>query len=131
MSANLKISAVAIGLEKVSFHPSPKGQCQRMLKLPFNCVDHNTLWKILEEMGVPDHLICLLRNLYADQEATVRTGHGIMDWFQIGKGVHQGCILSPCLFNLHAEYIMRNARLDEAQAGIKIAGRNINNLRCR
>ena len=80
-------------------------------------------------MGIPDHLICLLRNLYAGQEATVRTGHGTTDWFQIGKGVHQGCILSPCLFNLYAEYIMRNARLDEAQAGIKIARRNVNNLR--
>ena len=81
------------------------------------------------EMGIPDHLTCFLRNLYAGQEATVRTGHGTTDWFQIGKGVHQGCILSPCLFNLHAEYIMQNARLDEGQAGIKIAGRNINNLR--
>ena len=80
-------------------------------------------------MGIPDHLTCLLRNLYADQEETVRTGHGTTDWFQVGKGVHQGCILSPCLFNLYAEYIMRNAGLDEAQAGIKIAGRNINNLR--
>ena len=80
-------------------------------------------------MGIPDHLTCLLRNLYADQEATVRTRHGTMDWFQIGKGIHQGCILSPCLFNLHAEYIMRNAGLQEAQAGIKIARRNINNLR--
>ena len=80
-------------------------------------------------MGIPDHLICLLRNLYADQEATIRTGHGTTDWFQTGNGVHQGCILSPCLFNLYAEYIMRNARLDEAQAGIKIVGRNINNLR--
>src|SRR5574340_1267238 len=86
-------------------------------------------WKILQEMGIPDHLICLLRNLYAGQEATVRTGHGTTDWFQIGKGVHQGCILSPCLFNLYAEYIMRNAGLEEAHAGIKIAGRNINNLR--
>jgi len=92
------------------------------------CVDHNKLWKILKEMGIPDHLICLLRNLYAGQEATVRTGHGT-DWFQIGKGVRQGCILSSCLFNLYAEYIMRNAGLEEAQAGIKIAGRNINNLR--
>ena len=91
-------------------------------------LDHNKLWKILQEMGIPDHLTCLLRNLYAGQEATVRTGHGTTDWFQIGKGVHQGCILSPCLFNLHAEYIMRTAGLDEAQAGIKIAGRNINNL---
>ena len=88
----------------------------------FDCVDHNKLWKILKEMGIPDHLNCLLRNLYAGQEATVRTGHGTTDWFQIGKGVHQVCILSPCLFNLHAEYIMRNTGLDEAQAGIKIAG---------
>ena len=95
----------------------------------FNCVDHNKLWKILKEMGISDHLICLLRNLYAAQEATVRTGHGTTDWFQIGKGVRQSCILSPCLFNLYAEYIMRKAGLDEAQAGIKIARRNINNLR--
>ena len=94
----------------------------------FDCVDHNKLWKILKEMGIPDHLTCLLRNLYAGQEATVRTGHGTTDWFQIGKGVFQGCILSPCLFNLYAENIMRNAGLDEAQTGIKIAGRNINNL---
>ena len=86
-------------------------------------------WKILKEMGIPDHLICLLRNLYAGQEATVRTGHGTTNWFQIGKGVRQGCILSPCLFNFYAEYIMRNAGLEEAQAGIKTAGRNINNLR--
>ena len=93
------------------------------------CVDHNRLWKILKEVGIPDHLTCLLRNLYAGQEATVRTGHGTTDWFQIGKEVHQGCILSPCLFNFYAEYIMRNAGLNEAQAGIKIAGRNINNLR--
>ena len=91
-------------------------------------VDHNKLWKILKEMSIPGHLTCLLRNLYAGQEATVRTGHGTTDWFQIGKGVHQGCISSPCLFNLYAEYIMRNAGLEEAQAGIKIAGRNINNL---
>ena len=95
----------------------------------FDCVDHNKLWKILKEMGIPDHLNCLLRNLYAGQEATVRTGHGTTDWFQIGKGVHQGCILSSCLFNLHAEYIMRNAGLNEAPAGIKIAERNIDNLR--
>ena len=88
------------------------------------------LWKILKEMGIPDHLTCLLRNLYAGQEATVRIGHGTTDWFQIRKGVRQGCILSPCLFNLCAEYIMRNAGLDAAQAGIKIARRNINNLRC-
>ena len=94
-----------------------------------DCVDHNNLWKILKEMGIPNHLTCLLRNLYAGQEATVRTRHGTTDWFQIGKGVHQGCILSLCLFNLYAEYIMRNAGLEEAQAGIKIAKRNINNLR--
>ena len=94
----------------------------------FDCVDHNKLWKILKEMGIPHHLICLLRNLYAGQEATVRTGHGTTDWFQIGKGVRQDCTSSPCLFNLYAEYIMRNAGLEEAQAGIKIAGRNINNL---
>ena len=90
---------------------------------------HNKLWNILKEMGLPDHLTCLLRNLNAGQKATVRTGHGTTDWFQIGKWVHQGCLLSPCLFNLYAEYIMRNAGLDEAQAGIEIAGRNINNLR--
>ena len=95
----------------------------------FDCVDHNKLWKILKEMGIPDHLTYLLRNLYAGQEATVRTGHRTTDWFQIGKGVPQGCILSPCLFNLYADYIMRNTGLDEAQAGVKIAGRNINNLR--
>jgi len=94
----------------------------------FNCVDHHKLWKILEEMGIPDHLTCLLRNLYAGQEATFRTGHGATDWFQIQKGVCQGCILSSYLFNLYAEYIMRDAGLDEAQAGIKIARRNINNL---
>ena len=95
----------------------------------FDCVDHSKLWKILQEMGMPDHLTCLLRNLYAGQEATVKTGHRTSDWFQIGKGVHQGCILSPSLFNLYAEYIMQNAGLDEAQVGIKIARRNINNLR--
>ena len=100
----------------------------------FDCVDHNTLWKILKEMGISDHLTCLLRNLYAGQEATVkeatvRTAYGTTDWFQIGKGVRQGCILSPCLFNLYAEYIMRNAGLDEAESGIKISRRKINNLR--
>ena len=95
----------------------------------FDCVDHNQLWKILKEMGIPDHLTSLLRNLYAGQEATVRTGRGTIDWFQIGKGVHQGCILSSSLFNLYAEYIMRNTGLEEAQAGIKIARRNIKNLR--
>ena len=94
----------------------------------FDCVDHNKLWEILKEMGIPDHLTCL-RNVYAGQEATVRTGHGTTDWFQTGKGVHQGCILSPCLFNLYAEDIMRNAGLDAAQAGIKTARRNINNFR--
>ena len=96
----------------------------------FHCANHNELWKILQDMGIPDYQTCLLRNLYAGQEATVRTGHRTTDWFQIGKGVSQGCILSPCLFNLHASYIMRNARLDEAQTGTKIVGRNINNLRC-
>ena len=95
----------------------------------FDCVDHNKLWKILKEMGIPDHLICLLRNVYAGQEAIIITDHGTTDWFQIGKGVCQGCILSSYLFNFHAEYIMRNAGLDEAQTGLKIAGRNINNLR--
>ena len=95
----------------------------------FDIVDHNKLWKILKEMGIPDHLTCLLKNLCAGQEATVRTGHGTTDWFQIGKGLSQGCILSPCLFNLYAEYIMRNAGLDESQARIKIIRRNINNLR--
>ena len=95
----------------------------------FDCVDHNKLWKILKEMGIPDNLTCLFRNLYTGQEATVRTVPGTTDWFQIGKGVHQGCILSPCLFNFYAEYIIQNAGLDEPQAGIKIAGKNINNLR--
>ena len=100
-----------------------------LLQSEFDCVDHNKLWKILQEMEIPDHLTCLLKKLYAGQEATVKTGHGTTHWFQIGKGVHQGCILSPCLFNLEAEYIMQNARLDEAQVGIKTARRNINNLR--
>ena len=95
----------------------------------FDCVDHNKLWEILQEMGIPDHFTCLMRNLYTGQEATVRTRHGTMDWFQIGKGVHQGRILSLCLFKLYAEYIMINAGLDKAEAGIKIAGRNISNLR--
>ena len=94
----------------------------------FDCVDHNKLWTILKEMGKPVHVTCILRNLYAGQEATVRTGHGTTDWFQRGKGVRQGCILSPCLFNFYGEYIMRNTGLEEAQAGIKIAGRNLNNL---
>ena len=95
----------------------------------FDCVDHNKLCEIIKEMGIPDHLTCLLRNLYAGQEAIVKIKHGTKDWFQIGKGVHQGCVLLPCLFNLYAEYIMQNAILDEAQAGIKVARRNINNLR--
>ena len=95
----------------------------------FDCMEHNKLWKILKEMEIPDYLTCLLRNLYAGEEATVRPGHGTTDWFQIGKGVCQGCILSPCLFNLYSEYTMKNVELEEAQAGIKIAGRNINNLR--
>ena len=117
---------------KGQFHKKKQESCRKtstsvLLTMPKpDCVDHNKLWKILKEMGIPDHLTCLLRNLYAGQEATVRTGHGTTDCFQ---GVRQGCILSPCLFNLHAEYIMRNAGLEEAQAGIKIAGRNINNLR--
>ena len=96
---------------------------------PLDCVDHYKLWKILKKMGIPDHLTCLLRNLYAAQEATVRTGHGTTDWFQIGKGLPQDCVFSSCLFNLYAENTLRKAGLDEAQAGIKIAGRNINNLR--
>ena len=96
----------------------------------FDCVDHNTLWKILQEMGIPDHLTCILRSLYAGQEATVRTKHGKTDWFQIWKGLHQSCILSPCLFSLYAEHMMRNAGLDKIHAGNKSAGRNINNLRC-
>ena len=108
---------------------SIKTSISALLTMPKPLCDHNKLWKILKEMGIPDHLTCLLRNLCAGQEATVRTGHGTTDWFQIGKGVCQGCILSPCLFNLYAEYIMRNAGLNEAQAGIKIARRNINNLR--
>ena len=95
----------------------------------FDCVDHNKLWKILKEMRIPDHLTCLLRKLYAGQEATVRNGHGATDWFQIGNGVHQSCILSPCLFNLYAVYILRNTGLEETQAGIMIARRNVNNLR--
>ena len=134
-----------LGLEKAeepeiklptSAESSKKQECSRKTSFcfidyakAFDGVDHNKLWKILKEMGIPDHLTCLLRNLYAGQEATVRTGHGTTDWFQIGKRVHQGCILSPCLFNFYAEYIMRNTGLEETQAGIKIARRNINNLR--
>ena len=109
---------------------SRKTSISALLTMPKPLTVWNTInWKILKEMGMPDHLTCLLRNLYAGQEATVRTGHGTTDWFQIGNGVHQGCILSPCLFNLYAEYIMRHAGLDEAQTGIKVEGRNINNLR--
>ena len=109
---------------------SRKASTSALLLMPkTDCVNHNKLWEILQEMGIPGHLTCLLRNLCAGQEAAVRTGHGTTDWFQIGKGVRQGCILSPCLFNVYTEYIMRNARLDEAQAGIKTAKRNINNLR--
>ena len=96
--------------------------CIQRIYRPVDCVDHNKLWKILKEMGIPDYLICLLRNLYAGQEATVRTRHGTTDWFQIGKGVHQGCILSPCLFNLYAEYIMRNAGLEETQLESRLPG---------
>ena len=103
--------------------------CIIVYRKTFDCVDQNKLWKILKEMRIPDHLTCLLRNLYAGQEATVRTGHKTTDWFQIGKGVCQGCIFAPCLFNLYAEYIMRNVGLDEAQTGIKIARRNINSFR--
>src|SRR5574339_110372 len=103
--------------------------CFTVYAKAFDCINHNKLGKILKEMGIPDHLTCRLRNLYAGQEATVRTGHGTTDWFQIGKGVRQDCILSPCLFNFYAEYIIRNAGLEEAQAGVKIAGRNIDNLR--
>ena len=150
MSANLENSAMATGLEKVSFHSNPKEGlncdicwitekarefykniyfCFTDYTKAFDFVDHSKLWKILQKMGIPDHLTCLLRNLHADQEAAIRTGHGTIDWFKIGKGVCQGCILSPCLFNLYTEYILWNSRLDEAQAGIKISRRNINNLR--
>ena len=119
----------SIGLSKKQVS-SRKKSISALLTMPvFDCVDYHKPWKILQEIGIPDHLTCLLRNLHAGQKATVRTGHGKMDWFQVGKGVCQGCILSPSLFNLYAEYIMRNAGLEEAQAGIKIAGRNINNLR--
>ena len=108
---------------------SRKTSTSVLLTMPKLCVDHHKLWEILQEMGIPDHLTCLLRNLYVGQEAIIRTGLGTTDWFQIGKGVNQDCILSPYLFNLYAEYLMRNARLDEAQAGIKIDRRNTNNLR--
>ena len=120
--------SMSVGLSEKQ-ESSRKTSISTLLTTSFDCVDHNKLWKILQEMGIPDYLNCLLRNLYANQEATVRTEHGTTDWFQIGKGVHQGCILSPCLFNFYAEYIMRNVGLDEAQAGIKIAGKYINNLK--
>ena len=116
-------------MEKVREFQKNMSFCFLDFAKAFDCVDHNKLWKILKEMGIPDHQTCLLRNLYAGQEATVRTGHGRNEWFQIGKGVHQGCILSPYLFNFYAEYIMKNVGMEEAQAGIKIAWRNINNLR--
>ena len=116
-------------IEKTREFQKKKISCFIEYTKAFAWVDHNKLRKILQQMGLPDHLTCFLRNLYAGQEATVRTGHGKTDWFQIGKGVHLACILSPCLFNLYAEYIMQNARLDETQAGIKIARRNINNFR--
>ena len=119
----------SIGSSKKQEFPKNIYFCFNDYSKAFDCVDHNILWKILQEMGIPDHLTCLLRNLHAGQEATVRTRPGTTDWFQIGKGVCQGCILSPWLFNLYAEYIMQNARLDEAQAGIKTARRNSNNLR--
>ena len=124
----IKLPTFAGSLKKKE--SSRKTSISALLTIPMPLtVAHNKLWKILKEMGIPDHLTCLLRNLYAGQEATVTAGHGTTDWFQIGKGVHQGCILLSCLFNLYAEYIMRNTGLEEAQAGIKIAGRNINNLR--
>ena len=121
----------SVGSPKIKRVPKKIYFCFIDYTKAFDCGDHNKLWEILKEMGmgIPDHLTCLLINLYASQEATVRIRHGTTDWFQIGKGVHQGCILSPCLSNLYAEYIMRNAGLDEAQAGIKIARRSINNLR--
>ena len=123
-----QIANIRLIMEKARQFPKNIYFCFIDYAKAFDCVDHK-LWKILKEMGIPDHLTCLLRNLYAGQEATVRTGRGTTNWFQIGKGVCQGCILSLCLFNLYAEYIMRNAGLEEAQAGIKIARRNINNLR--
>ena len=131
-SASLKIFLFFVILLPSPPFPFDNEFCFLCLKVFFCFVNINKficMWKILKEMGIPDHLTCLLRNLYTGQEATVRNGHGTTDWFQIGKGVHQGCILSPCLFNFYAEYIMRNAGLEEAQAGIKTARRNINNLR--
>ena len=133
----MQISRAGTGIKLPTSVGSPKNQefqknnyfCFIDYAKVFDCVDHHKLWKILKEMGIPDHLTCLLRNLYAGQEATVRTGHGTTDWFQIGNGLCQGCILSPCLFNLYAEYIMQSAVLDEAQAGMNIARRNMSNLR--
>ena len=118
----------SIGLKKKQEFPKNIHFCFIDYAKAFDCVDHNKPWKILKEMGMPDYFTCLLRNLYAGQEATVGNGHGTQDWFQIRKGVHQGCILSTCLFNLYTDYIMRNAELDEAKAGIKFAGSNTNNL---
>ena len=125
----LKLPTSAGSSKKQESPRKPSISALLTMAKPLTCVDNNKLWKIRKEMGIPDHLICLLRNLYAGQEATVRTGHGTTDWFKIGKGVCQGCILSPCLFNIYSEYIMRNTGLEEAQAGIKIARRNINSLR--
>ena len=127
--AEIKLSMICWIIEKAREFQKNIYFCFIDYAKAFDCVDHNQLWKILKEMGISDHLSCLLRNVYAGQEATVRTGHGTTDWFQIGKGVRHSHILSPCLFNLYAEYIMRNSGLEEAQAGIKIARRNINNLR--
>ena len=124
-----QIANIRWTIEKAREFPKNIYFCSIDYAKAFDHVDHNKLWKILKEMGITDHLTCLLRNLYAGQEETVRTGHGTTDWFQTGKGVRQGCILSPCLCNLYAEYIMRNVGLDGVQAGIKISGRNINNLR--
>ena len=128
-SARYKIANISWIIERTGEFQENNYFCFIDYTKGFDCVDHNKLWKIFQEIGIPDHLTCLLRNLYAGQETTVRTGHGTRDWFQIRKGEHQGCISSPCLFNLYAEYIMWNAGLDETQAGIKIAGRNTNNLR--
>ena len=125
----IKFPASTVSLKKQESSKKNIYFCFTDYAKAFDCMDHNKLWKILKEMGIPDHLTCLLRNLYVGQETAVRTGHETTDWFQIGKGVRQGCILSPCLFNFYVEYIMRNAGLEETQAGIKIAGRNINNLR--
>ena len=125
----IKLPTSAGSWEKVKEFQNNIYFCFVQYAKAFDCVDHNKLWKILKEMGIPSLLTCLLRNLYADQEATLRTGHGTTNWFQIGRGVHQGCILSTWLFNLYSEYIMRNTELEETQAEIKIAGRKINNLR--